>query len=133
MPRITIVFGGLLIVLGLFAYFAMQEAGTRSVTALIPAFIGLPLLVLGFVAQAKPTSRKHTMHAAAALGLLGFLGTVRGFIKALQWMGGTVPDRPEAVRVQAIMAVMCAIFIALCVRSFVAARRAREAGAAPMA
>ncbi len=133
MPRITIVFGALLIILGLVAYFAMQEPGARSVTALIPAFIGLPLLALGLVAEARPTSRKHTMHAAAALGLLGFLGTMGGLIKALQWMGGTVPGRPEAVRVQAIMAIMCAIFIALCVRSFIAARRAREAGNAPMA
>jgi peptidoglycan/LPS O-acetylase OafA/YrhL len=128
LPRITIVFGALLIVLGLVAYFGMQEPGARSVTALIPAFIGLPLLVLGLVAEAKPGSRKHTMHAAAALGLLGFLGTVGGFIKALQWMGGTVPERPAAVRVQAIMAVMSVIFIVLCVRSFIAARKARQAG-----
>jgi hypothetical protein len=112
LPRITIVFGALLIVLGLVAYFVMQEPGARSVTALIPAFIGLPLLV----------------HAAAALGLLGLLGTIGGFIKALQWMGGTVPERPAAVRVQAIMAVMSVIFIVLCVRSFITARKARQAG-----
>ena len=130
MPRITIVFGALLIVLGLVAYFGMQEAGARSVTALIPAFVGLPLLALGLAAEAKPTSRKHTMHAAAALGLLGFLGTVGGLIKALQWMGGTVPGRPAAVRIQAIMAVMSVIYVALCVRSFIAAKRAREQGAA---
>src|SRR5688500_15726888 len=101
----------------------MQEADARSVTALIPAFIGLPLLALGLIAEAKPASRKHTMHAAAALGTLGFLGTIGGLVKAIQWMGGTVPGRPAAVRVQAIMAVMCAIFVALCVRSFIAARR----------
>ncbi len=128
MPRITIVFGALLIILGLVAYFFMQEPGNRSITALIPAFIGLPLLALGLVAEAKPTSRKHTMHAAAALGVLGFLGTARGLIKALQWMGGTEPENPAAVRVQAIMAVMSVIFIVLCVRSFIAARKAREAG-----
>jgi hypothetical protein len=130
LPRITIAFGGLLIVLGLVAYFGMQEAGSRSVTALIPAFIGLPLLALGLVAESKPGSRKHTMHAAAAMGLLGFLGSAPGLIKAVQWMGGTVPGRPAAVRVQAIMAVVCLVFLVLCVRSFIAARRAREAGAA---
>ncbi len=128
MPKITIVFGALLIVLGLVAYFGMQEPGARSPTALIPAFLGLPLLALGLVAQAKPESRKHTMHAAAALGTLGFLGTAGGLVKAMQWIGGTVPARPEAVRVQAIMAIMCVIYVALCVRSFIAARRAREAG-----
>ena len=128
MPRITIVFGAVLIVLGLVAYFGMQEPNARSMTAMIPAFFGLPLLVLGLVAQAKPASRKHTMHAAAALGTLGFLGTVPGVIKAIQWMGGTEPARPAAVQIQVIMCVMCAAFVAVCVRSFIEARRARQAG-----
>ncbi len=128
MARITIVFGALLIVLGLVAYFVMQEPDARSPTALIPAFFGLPLLVLGLVAQAKPESRKHTMHAAAALGTLGFLGTMGGVIKAIQWMGGTVPTRPAAVQVQVIMCVLSVIYVALCVRSFIAARRARQMG-----
>ena len=128
MPRITIVFGAVLIVLGLVAYFVMQEPGNRSMTAMIPAFVGLPLLVLGLIAQAKPASRKHTMHAAAALGTLGFLGTVPGVIKAIQWMGGTVPARPAAVQIQVIMCVLCAAFVAVCVRSFIEARRARQAG-----
>jgi hypothetical protein len=128
LARITIVFGAVLIVLGLLAYFAMQEPGARSPTALIPAFLGLPLLVLGLIAQAKPQTRKHTMHAAAALGTLGFLGTVPGVIKAFQWMGGTVPARPAAVQIQVVMCVLCAAFVALCVRSFIAARRARQAG-----
>ena len=128
MARITIAFAALLIILGLVAYFGMQEPGNRSVTALIPAFVGLPLLALGLVAQAKPTTRKHTMHAAAALGTLGFLGTVPGVVKAIKWMGGTAPGRPAAVQVQVIMCLMCAVYVALCVRSFIAARKAREAG-----
>src|SRR5688500_469210 len=97
----------------------MQEPNARSMTAMIPAFFGLPLLVLGLVAQARPGSRKHTMHAAAALGTLGFLGTVPGVIKAIKWMGGTEPARPAAVQIQAIMCVMCAAFVAVCVRSFI--------------
>ena len=128
MARITTVFGALLIVLGLAAYFVMQEPGHRSITAMIPAFFGLPLLVLGLIAQAKPGSRKHTMHAAAMLGVLGFLGTVPGVIKAIKWMGGTVPARPAAVQVQVIMCVMCGAFVAMCVRSFIEARKARQAG-----
>jgi hypothetical protein len=128
LARITTVFGALLIVLGLAAYFVMQEPGHRSITAMIPAFFGLPLLVLGLIAQAKPGSRKHTMHAAAMLGVLGFLGTVPGVIKAIKWMGGTVPARPAAVQVQVIMCVMCGAFVAMCVRSFIEARKARQAG-----
>jgi hypothetical protein len=128
LPRISIAFGALLIVLGLFAYFAMQDPGSRSVTALIPAFFGLPLVILGAIAQAKPATRKHTMHAAAAIGTLGLLGTVPGVIKAVKWMGGTEPARPAAVQVQVIMCVMCVLFVALCIRSFIEARKARQAG-----
>lgn len=128
LPRITIAIGALLILLGLFAYFGMQEPSHRSMTAMIPAFFGLPLAILGAVAQAAPASRKHTMHAAAALGTLGLLGTVPGVIKAFKWLGGTEPARPAAVQVQVIMCVVCALFVTLCVRSFIEARKARQAG-----
>jgi peptidoglycan/LPS O-acetylase OafA/YrhL len=128
LAKVTVLIGALLIILGLAAYFGMQEPGARSMTALIPAFFGLPLLVLGLVAAARPQTRKHTMHAAAALGTLGLLGTVPGVIKAIQWVGGTPPQRPAAVQVQVVMFVLCAIFVGLCVRSFIAARKARQAG-----
>ncbi len=118
----------MLILLGLAGFVFWEQLGSekQSPTALIPAFFGLPLVVLGVLAG-KPNMRKHAMHGAAMIGLLGLLGTIRGFIAALQWMGGTTPARPAAVAFQAIMAVLCAVFVALCVRSFIEARKAREA------
>lgn len=124
MPLITVAVGALLISLGLIGYFAL---GRQSVTALIPAFVGVPLVLCGALAM-KPNWRKHAMHVAVVIGLIGFLGTVPGVIKAIQWMAGTEPARPAAVTVQTIMAVVMGIFVALCVRSFIAARRARQAG-----
>ena len=67
-------------------------------------------------------------YAAAALAALGFAGTVPGVIKAVRWMGGTEPARPAAVISQTIMAVIMLVFIILCIRSFTAARRARDPG-----
>ena len=127
MPKITLLFGAVLILLGLIGFFGWRQLGAsaQSVTALIPAFIGIPIAILGAVAMMKPAARKHAMHAAVVLGLLGFLGTIGGLIKAVQWMAGTAPERPAAVTIQAIMAVLSAIFIALCVQSFIAARKAR--------
>ena len=122
MPRTTVVLSILLILLGLGAYFG---AGRSSVTALIPAFFGLPLLILGLLAR-KDQLRKHTMHVAAGLALIGFLGTVPGLYKVFALLGGGAVERPAAVVVQAIMALMCAIFIALSIRSFVLARRSRS-------
>ena len=124
MPNATVGLGVLLILLGLFAFFG---SGQESVTALIPAFFGLPLLILGLLARARDAWRKHAMHAAAAIALLGLLGTITGVPKLLTLLGGGEVARPTAAVVQSVMALLCAIFVALAVRSFMAARRARSA------
>ena len=121
MPYITIVLGVILTLMGLWGYFGL---GSGSITALIPAFFGVPFILLGVVAL-KESLLKHAMHAAAALAVLGLLGTIRGAFSFFKMMGGEEVARPEAVRVQAIMALLCAIFIALAVNSFIQARRNR--------
>ena len=121
MAKLTIGVGVLLILLGGVGYFG---TGRESITALIPAFFGVVFLILGAVAL-NPNRRKHAMHAAAALAVLGFIGTLSGVIKAVRWMGGTEPARPPAVISQTIMAVIMLVFVVLCVQSFIAARRAR--------
>jgi hypothetical protein len=116
---ITIVFGLVLSLLGLAGYFG---TGTTSVTALIPTFFGVPLMVLGFLAL-KDSLRKHAMHLAAVLGLLGFLGAT---IKLVQGIlaAGEVKFTAGPIS-QALMALICAVFVGLCVRSFIQARRNR--------
>ena len=47
MPKITLLVGVLLVIEGLGFYVA---TGTKSITALIPTFVGLPILVLGILA-----------------------------------------------------------------------------------
>src|SRR5581483_1239793 len=61
--------GALLIGLGAWGYLG-AEAEHRSVTALIPAFFGLALVLLGLLAF-KEHLRKHVMHLAAMIGLIG--------------------------------------------------------------
>jgi hypothetical protein len=121
MPIITIVFGGLLFVLGVASYVL---TGRQSVTALIPAAFGLVFEVLGLLAR-KPNLRKHAMHGAAALALIGFVATVRGVLQAITLAQGGTVERPQAVIARAIMSVLCLVFVALCVNSFIAARRNR--------
>lgn len=122
MAKLTITLGVLLIVLGV-AGFVMT--GSEHYTALIPAGFGLLFCVTGLLAL-KPSMRKHAMHAAAMLGVIGFFGTMMGLVKAIKWAAGAAPERPAAVISQAIMAILCVGFVALCVRSFIQARRARE-------
>ena len=124
MPRVTFSYAALLIALGVIGYFV---TGRQSWTALIPTLFGVIFLLLGLMAL-KPHLRKHAMHAAAALALVGFLATVKGVIALIQMGTGATIPRPEAAVVRAIMAILSLIYLLICVRSFIAARRNRAPG-----
>jgi hypothetical protein len=119
MARVAILYGLLLILIGVAGYVA---SGAASVTALIPAFIGLLAVVLGGLAL-RESWHRHAMHAVSALALLAVLGTVRGLMSALLWIGGNAPARPGAVVSQSLTALLSIVFVLLAVRSFVRARR----------
>jgi hypothetical protein len=121
MANTTIGFGVVLIGLGVISFVA---TGAASWTALIPAIFGLLLLMFGILAR-NENMRKHAMHAAAVVGLLGFLGSAGGLWKVYKMMGGETLERPEAAVAQSIMAIICLAFVVLMVKSFIAARRAR--------
>jgi hypothetical protein len=128
LAKISIAFGGLLILLGIIGFVA---TGSEHYTALIPAAAGVLLEVCGALAL-NPKLRMHAMHGAAMIGVLGFAGTIPGLIKAIKWLTGTAPTRPAAVVSQVIMCALCALFVALCVKSFIDARRNREAQGFPV-
>src|SRR5690348_12941813 len=73
MPAASMLCGMLLSALGLICYFFAQQLGAEkaSVTALIPTFLGIPLMLLGYLSLAKPAMRKHFMHFAVMLSTLG--------------------------------------------------------------
>lgn len=120
MVRLSTLTGILLIVVGLIGFFA---TGAEHMTALIPTALGVLFVICGVMGM-KPGMRKHAMHAAAALALVGLLGTVRGLMALIQWLiGGATPERQAAVVAQGVTAVICLLFLALAIRSFITARR----------
>jgi hypothetical protein len=121
MARTTIVFGIMLVALGVVGYVA---SGAASVTALIPAMFGAVLGLLGWVGL-NERYRKHTLHAAAVVGVLGFLGTLRGLLGLIDLISGASVERPAAIVSQSVMAVLMAVFVGMCVKSFIDARRTR--------
>jgi fluoride ion exporter CrcB/FEX len=124
MPSTSILCGILLILVGIGGYVYGMINGNASVTALIPAILGLILAVLGFAAQAKENLRKHLMHGAVIVGLLGFLATVSSVLKLPALFDGTA-ERPAAVVAQFATTLICLVFVILCVKSFIDARRNR--------
>lgn len=108
--------------LGIVGY---ASTGAQSPTALIPAAIGIVLVVMGLLAR-KPRLRMHAMHGAALAGLIGFAGSVGGLAPFVRMLAGETINRPAAAVARSLMAVLCLAFVALTVRSFVVARLARR-------
>ena len=124
MAQVTIGFGIVLIALGAISFFG---TGSTHPTALIPAWFGIALTVCGFFADSPSEKRRMlVMHIAVTIGLLGLLGSGIRAIGALMKADGAPLAHPAATESQVAMAVICLIYVALCVRSFIAARRGRK-------
>ncbi len=122
MIKNTLIAALVLIVLGLGAAMIFQQK-----TALIPAYFGAPLLLCGLLSM-REAWRKHAMHAASIIALLGTVLPGFMLIRVLiQVAGGGEIARPIAVGLQAAMAVVCGVFLVLCIQSFIQARRNRAA------
>jgi hypothetical protein len=124
MAKVTLVFAVLLIALGLAGYIG---TGNQHPTALIPTWFGLALAVFGVLAISPSESRRKLfMHINVTIGLLGFIGgaveAVRGYLHARS--AGMEPDQ-IALASKLTMTGLLLIYVILCVRSFIAARRAR--------
>ena len=120
MPTTAITSGVLLILIGIIGYIFSIVDGNTSLTALIPAAFGILLAVLGFAAKSKENLRKHLMHVAVLVGLLGFIIPAARIISQLSNIKVSL-----AVLSQVAMSVVCLVFVILCVKSFIDARKNR--------
>lgn len=122
MAKLTLVLAVLLVALGLAGYLG---TGSLHPTALIPAWIGLALGIFGFLAiSPNEGRRKLFMHINVTIALLGFIGStveaIRGYVHAAS--AGVAPDQ-IALTSKVTLAGLLLIYVILCVRSFIAARR----------
>jgi len=125
MAKTTIIFGILLVLLGLAGYYG---TGSAHPTALIPMYFGLALGIGGFLAISPNEKRRMLfMHINVTIGLLGCIGAL---VEALRGYGaarsaGLDPDY-IALGAKLIMAALLANYVYLCVQSFIQVRRARQ-------
>lgn len=115
MPAATLAYGAFLIALGL-VFFAL----TASPTSLIPAALGLVAVGLG-VAARNPASRRHAMHGAAALSLVGLLVAL---VRLLPGLASGAFGTAQASL--SLLALASLVYLALSVRSFAEARLVRR-------
>lgn len=125
MARLTILFGIILILLGVLSY---METGSQYPTSLIPVIFGLILAGCGYVARTTDLKRRAlAMHIAVTVGLLGFLATAKSIVDYIRMKQGMQFKLPVAVDEKAAMSMLLLVFVILCVRNFMQTRRARLA------
>ena len=125
MAKVTLVFALLLVLLGVAGFIG---TGSIHYTALIPTWFGFALGLGGFLAISPSEGRRKLfMHINVTIGLLGFLGAAAAGIHAYVHAtnAGMQPDN-IALAAQGFMAGLLLVYVIACVRSFIAARRARK-------
>jgi len=124
--KVTIGFGFALVLLGAVGF---VMTGSTHLTALIPCGFGTLMAIAGALAITNDAKKRMVwMHVAVTVGLLGFLGSFSRAVDEYIQAHGEALAHPVAVEDQAAMAAICLIFVLLCIRSFIAARKAREQG-----
>jgi hypothetical protein len=121
MAKWTMGFGALLIAIGVAGYLTL---GAK----LHPVWTGLALLICGLLANTEDAKRRMLfMHLAVTVGLIGFLlPGVMSVIALVKAHTGSAPIiNPALLDERILVALVCLVYVVLCVRSFIAARRAR--------
>ena len=116
MHRWTILFGLLLVAIGLGAYYF---ADAKQPMVLIPAVLGIAMFVCGVVA-AQGAMRMLAIYVAALIGVIGFVGPLVALFEDTA--------NTAAVLAKGLTSALCLMFVLMCVNSFLEVRRARKAG-----
>ena len=115
-PKISKIAGGILTAWGVVAYLLTMT----SITAMIPAFMGAPILLMGFLAEKNPEKRKLFMHIAVTFGLLAALGGLR----ILTMLSGPYD---LAFASHAVLLLVGGVYTYICVKSFIWIRKQQDA------
>ena len=120
MPLFTILFGVGLMVIGIIAYIVSEPS---SIDSLLPSLLGLIALALGVGSVFRKELRKHLMHAAVIIAVMGVLVPVIRMLAYLAEM-----EYNEQVRMARVLLTMLAsaAYVYAAVQSFRAVRKNRK-------
>ena len=112
---ITLIYG-LFMVFWAFSISVIAESS--SITSLVPAFIGFPLILIGFISMFKPTFKKVLMHIAVLIGVIAFLG-------GLDFFRGMFNNYYAGLS-KLMLLITGFVYVYFCVQSFLFVRRQKK-------
>ena len=112
---ITLLYGLFMVI---WAFSISIIAESSSLTSLVPAFIGCPLIFIGFISMFKPTLRKALMHIAVLIGILAFLG-------GLDFFRGMFNNYYAGLS-KLMLLITGFVYVYFCVQSFLFVRRQKK-------
>ena len=121
MPKFTISYGAFLLLWGVLVTLI---SGAQSITSWIPAFLGAPICLMGFLSLSRPSGIKIWSHIAVLFGFLAFLGGL-DFLRGLFSDGGAFGN-PTAAISKVMLLTTGAVYVLGCIKSFKWAREQRE-------
>ena len=119
MESVSIIYGIFLIIWGIAVSLI---SSSNSLTSFIPSIFGLPILLFSILSVKFSNKKKLFMHIVVTFGLIVFIGGLdfsRGLIK------GTSFNNMWADTSKLMMLITGLIFVYLCVKSFIFARKNR--------
>ena len=117
MENVAMIYGIFLIVWGIGVTILSDS---QSITSLIPAIFGLPILISSFFAKKLPNKKKVLMHIVVLIGMIIFLGgldIIRGLIQ------GNIFTNIWASSSKLMMMISGLVFTILCIKSFIYNRK----------
>jgi len=103
-----IMLGTVLVALGVSAYVLSDFA---SVTALIPAFFGVLIAVLGVAGYQRTDRQRLAAYGIGLLAVLGVLGSTRGLPDIIALLTGGAVESTIAAVSQGTMIVICLVLL----------------------
>ena len=122
MPTLSIIIGSLLTLVGAWGY---TGSDAKSITALIPAALGVVLIISGALAY-KKSRLKTAMHIAAVVSAIGMIMTATSSPSYYRLLVGEAVARPLAVQSKFFTFILCLLFVVFSIRSFVVVRLSRR-------
>ncbi len=107
---------GLFMIIWAFSISYISESS--SITSLVPAFVGFPLVLIGFISMIKPTFRKALMHIAVLIGIIAFLG-------GLDFFRGMFANYYAGLS-KLMLLITGFAYVYFCIQSFIFVRRQKK-------